>query len=96
MPSISDGDNWRDVCKPITSDFRKQLTDAVAEGYGVAIEKLEATLAANKALAKNPQVAGALKDNAEKPSVAGALKDNAEKAKSQPVKPPVAKEAPAL
>ena len=40
MPSQQDGNgNWRDICKPITADFRKQLNEAVAEGYGAAIEK---------------------------------------------------------
>ena len=33
MPSTQDGNgNWREVCKPIAADFRKQLNEAVAEG----------------------------------------------------------------
>ena len=38
MPSQQDGNgNWRDICKPITADFRKQLNEAVAEGYEMCI-----------------------------------------------------------
>lgn len=73
MPSQQDKNgNWRDICKPITADFRRQLTDAITEGYGVAIEKLQATLEASKNAA------------AERPSVTGALKENADKVKTQP------------
>lgn len=75
MPSQQDKNgNWRDMCKPITADFRRQLTDAIVEGYGVAIEKLQATLEASRTAA------------AERPSVTGALKDNADKVKSQPAR----------
>lgn len=74
MPSMQDGNGkWHDVCKPITSDFRKQLTDAVVEGYGAAIEKMQATLDA----ARGAQ---------EKPSVTGALRENANRMKAQPAK----------
>ena len=62
------------MCKPITADFRRQLTVAIVEGYGVAIEKLQATLEASRTAA------------AERPSVTGALKDNADKVKSQPAR----------
>jgi len=80
MPSMQDASgNWRDVCKPITSDFRRQLTEAVIDGYGLAIEKLQATLEASKGAS-------------EKPSLTGALKENAEKAKAQPAKPAPAKD----
>ena len=73
MPSQQDKNgNWRDICKPITTDFRRQLTDAITEGYGAAIEKLQATLEASKTAA------------AERPSVTGALKENADKVKTQP------------
>ena len=72
MPSQQDKNgNWRDMCKPITADFRRQLTDAIVEGYGVAIEKLQATLEASRTAA------------AERPSVTGDLKDNADKVKGQ-------------
>lgn len=82
MPSQQDGNgNWRDVCKPITADFRRQLNEAVVEGYSVAIEKMQATLEAAKGVN-------------EKPSLTGALKENADKVKSQPVKAPAAKESP--
>lgn len=75
MPSQQDKNgNWRDMCKPITADFRRQLTDAIVEGYGVAIEKLQATLEASRTAA------------AERPSVTGALKDNADKVKGQPTR----------
>lgn len=72
MPSQQDKNgNWRDTFKPITADFRRQLTDAIVDGYGIAIEKLQATLDASRTAA------------AERPSVTGALKETADKVKSQ-------------
>ena len=74
MPSTQDKQGkWRDVCWPVTADFRKQLNDALIEGYGQAIENLQATLEATKGAA-------------EKPSLSGALKENAGKVKNQPAK----------
>lgn len=82
MPSQQDGNgNWRDICKPITADFRRQLNEAVVEGYNTAIEKMQATLEAAKGVN-------------EKPSLTGALKENADKVKNQPVKASAAKDAP--
>ena len=79
MPSTQDKQGkWRDVCWPVTADFRKQLNDALIEGYGQAIENLQATLEATKGAA-------------EKPSLTGALKENAVKVKSQPAKAAPAK-----
>ena len=79
MPSTQDKQGkWRDVCWPVTADFRRQLNDALIEGYGQAIENLQATLEATKGAA-------------EKPSLTGALKGNAGKVKSQPVKTAPAK-----
>ena len=75
MPSTQDKQGkWRDVCWPVTADFRRQLGDALIEGYGQAIENLQATLEATKGAA-------------EKPSLTGALKENAGKVKTQPAKP---------
>lgn len=74
MPSSQDtSGKWHDVCKPITAEFRRQLTEAVVEGYGAAIERMQATV---DAAAKG----------AEKPSLTGALKENADKVKAQPVR----------
>lgn len=73
MPSTKDGDNWRDTFKPITAEARRQLTGAILDGYGLAIERMQATLDASRGAA-------------ERPSVADALKDNADKVKNQPVK----------
>lgn len=82
MPSTQDGKgNWKDVCWPVTADFRKQLCDALIEGYGQAIENLQATLEATKGAA-------------EKPSLSGALKENAGKVKNQPARPAPAKSEP--
>lgn len=79
MPSTQDKQGkWRDVCWPVTADFRRQLNDALIEGYGQAIENLQATLEATKGAA-------------EKPSLTGALKDNAGKVKTQPAKSAPAK-----
>ena len=34
MPSTQDNKgNWRDVCWPVTADFRRQLNEALIEGY---------------------------------------------------------------
>ena len=82
MPATQDNKgNWRDVCWPVTADFRRQLNEALIEGYGAAIENLQATLEATKGAA-------------EKPSLTGALKENAGKVKSQPVKAAAAKDGP--
>ena len=82
MPSQQDGNgNWQDICKPITADFRRQLNEAVVEGYNTAIEKMQATLEAAKSVN-------------EKPSLTGTLKENADKVKNQPVKASAAKDAP--
>ena len=84
MPSTQDGrGGWKDVCWPVTAEFRRQLNDALIEGYGAAIENLQATLEATRGAA-------------EKPSLTGALKENAEKVKSQPAKAAAAKDGPAL
>ena len=53
MPSTQDNKgNWRDVCWPVTADFRRQLNEALIEGYGAAIENLQATLEATKGAAE--------------------------------------------
>lgn len=64
MPSTQDKQGkWRDVCWPVTADFRRQLNDALIEGYGQAIENLQATLEATKGAAEKPSLTGALKEN---------------------------------
>ena len=79
MPSTQDKQGkWRDVCWPVTADFRRQINAALIEGYGQAIENLQATLEATKGAA-------------EKPSLTGALKENAGKVKGQPAKAAPAK-----
>ena len=79
MPSTQDKQGkWRDVCWPVTADFRRQLNDALIGGYGQAIENLQATLEATKGAA-------------EKPSLTGALKENVGKVKTPPAKPAPAK-----
>ena len=84
MPSTQDGQGkWRDVCWPVTADFRRQLNDALIEGYGVAIESLQATLDATRGAA-------------DKPSLSGALKENAGKVKNQPAKTSPTKNEQAL
>lgn len=84
MPASQDKNgNWHDVCKPIRGDFRRQLTEAVVEGYSAAIENLQATLEASRGAA-------------EKPSLTGALKENGAKVKSQPAKAAAGKDGPAL
>ena len=61
MPSTQDKQGkWRDVCWPVTADFRRQLNDALIEGYGQAIENLQATLEATKGAAEKPSLTGAL------------------------------------
>lgn len=57
MPSQQDGNgNWRDICKPITADFRRQLNEAVVEGYSAAIERMQATLEAAKGVNEKPSL----------------------------------------
>lgn len=72
MPSSRDANGkWHDVCKPVTADFRKQLTDAVTEGYETAIEKMQATL-------------DAAQGTPEKASVTDRLRENTDVVRSQP------------
>ena len=74
MPATQDkSGNWKDVCWPVTADFRRQLNDALIEGYSTAIETLQDALDATRG-------------TSEQSSEAGALKENAGKVKSQPAK----------
>lgn len=42
MPSAKDSKGeYRDVCFPVTADFRKELSKAVLDGYNSALEKGE-------------------------------------------------------
>ena len=61
MPATQDkGGNWKDVCWPVTAEFRKQLNDALIDGYGQAIENsLTGTLKEN---------AGKVKEQPTKPA----------------------------
>jgi len=87
MPSKPDkGSNtgYRDTAKPITAEFRTELTGAVVEAYQAAVERIQAK-AANLAppsikqqLAEGAQQAA--KDNAARPAPEkGANKQNAER-----------------
>lgn len=83
MPSAQEKNgNWKDVCYPVTADFRRQICDALIEGYSVAIENLQSTLDATKS-------------TSEKPSLTGALKENTGKIKSEPTKVAAGKQAQA-
>lgn len=77
MPSAPDGKGgYKDVCFPITADFRKQLQAAVLDGYSVAIEKMQAALdGANSQPRKEAQ---------EKPSIRSQLNEAAKETRSQP------------
>ena len=70
---ICSGENGLYVNMPSTQDKQGKWI----EGYGQAIENLQATLEATR--------------GAEKPSLTGALKENAGKVKTQPAKPAPAK-----
>ena len=40
MPSVKDSNGeYKDICKPVTKEFHKQLTEAVLAGYEKAVEK---------------------------------------------------------
>ena len=71
---ICSGENGLYVNMPSTQDKQGKWR---IEGYGQAIENLQATLEATR--------------DAEKPSLTGALKENAGKVKTQPAKPAPAK-----
>jgi stage V sporulation protein G len=99
MPSVQGKDGmWRDVVKPITADCRAQITEAVREGYNVAIEKMQETVKAAKDavktfVAKDDAVRA---DAPEKPSALEALKNGKEQAKAQPAKAPSGKDSKSL
>ena len=75
MPSKPDKNSntgYRDTAKPITADFRKELTGAVIEAYHAAVEKIQ-TQAANLAPTSIKQQLAdgaeqAAKDNATRPA----------------------------
>lgn len=53
MPATQDkGGNWKDVCWPVTAEFRKQLNDALIDGYGQAIEICKQLLKQQRELRK--------------------------------------------
>jgi stage V sporulation protein G len=103
MPSVQDKDGkWRDIVKPITAQCRTQITEAVTEAYGIAIERMQATVeaarvaampTADKDNAKAPGITEdvAAKNGASKPSALEALHNGKQQAKEQPVKSPAAK-----
>jgi stage V sporulation protein G len=99
MPSVQNKEGqWRDVVKPITSDFRAQITEAVRNAYSAAIEKMQATVEAAKAApvseaARESREADKPKD---KPSALEALKNGKEQANAQPPKAPAGKEDKSL
>jgi len=79
MPSAPDGKGgYRDVCFPVTPEFRQQLNTAVLDGYSTAIEKMQATLdaAANTHRREAP----------EKPSIRNQLNAAKEVQAQQPAK----------
>ena len=54
MPSSPDGKGgFKEVCKPVTKDFREQLVNAVLSGYDNALEKMQAKVAAADNIRKN-------------------------------------------
>ena len=87
MPSKPDKNSttgYRDMAKPITADFRAQLTRAVVEAYQAAVEKIQAKAANLAAPSITQQLAEgaelAAKDNAARPAPEkGANKQNAER-----------------
>jgi DNA-binding cell septation regulator SpoVG len=74
-PDKSSNTGYRDTAKPITADFRAELTGAVVEAYHAAIEKLQTRAAAvsspeKESIPKQLEKAAqqAAKDNAARPS----------------------------
>jgi len=45
-PDKSSNTGYRDTARPVTADFRKQLTEAVATAFHAEVEKLQARVAA--------------------------------------------------
>lgn len=78
MPSALDKNGeWRDTFKPITADFRNQITQAILDGYDTSIEKMQTALdaAANTTRREAP----------EKSSLMGQLNAAKETQAQQPV-----------
>jgi len=87
MPSKPDKNSttgYRDTAKPITAEFRAELTGAVVEAYHAAVEKIQAKAASIAPTSIKEQLAEgaelAAKDNAARPAPEkGANKQNAER-----------------
>lgn len=60
MPSRKTVDGYKEVCFPVTAEFREQLHNAVMDAYKQAITMAQASPAAvqETALQENPQEAG--------------------------------------
>jgi len=86
MPSKPDKNStsgYRDTAKPITAEFRAELTGAVVEAYQAAVEKIQAKAASIAPTSIKEQLAEgaeqAAKDNAARPPSQGSKTKNAER-----------------
>jgi len=81
MPSKPDKNSttgYRDTAKPITAEFRAELTGAIVEAYHAAVEKIQAKAASIAPTSIKQQLAEgaeqAAKDNAARPVPANDIK----------------------
>lgn len=85
MPSKPDKNSntgYRDTAKPITADFRKELTEAVITAYHAEVEKLKARTAAAPEKQSIPEQLSKGKKQAEKESIARPAPAKASKSKN--------------
>jgi len=61
-PDESTKSGFREMAKPITADFRKELTDAVLGAYSAEITKLQERLNAHSSVEHKPSLAQSLAD----------------------------------
>jgi len=64
-PSKPDNNGgFRDICLPTTGEFRQQITAAIADAYGRAVEKLQAMGDAQREFTEKPSIKDQLREGA--------------------------------
>lgn len=81
-PDKSSKTGYRDTAKPITADFRKELTEAVITAYHAEVEKLKARTAAAPEKQSIPEQLSEGKKQAEKEQAARPAPAKASKAQN--------------
>jgi stage V sporulation protein G len=81
MPSVKGGDGkYHDVAFPVTADFRKQINEAIVDGYAAAVDKVRNIGEAQKEYTEKPRIADQLRAGQEKAAARDAARPQPEAA----------------